>query len=146
MLALSLVGTIGLFLGAIKLGIALKLSEGWLAPAAFVAAALPLWISLGRRALLRRSFRGERPGRRRLHAPIPPIDPPVPRDQLASGAFVTSLFFFLPFLPALGLLLGIVALVLQRRRRTTVGRRYAIAAVVLGTVVCALQASFFLSL
>lgn len=143
MLVLSLVGTIGLFVGAIKLGLALKLSEGWLAPAAFIAAALPLWIALGRRALLRRRFRRERPGRCRLHAPVPPIDPPVPRDPLAGWAFGVSLVFVGPFVPLVGAALGVLALVLQWRRRTTTGRRLAIASVILGMMLGGAQIYLF---
>lgn len=138
-LALSLLGTIGLFIGAIALTMVLKLSELWLGPLAVMASALPLWVALGRRGLLRLRFQRERPGRVRLHAPMPPIDPPRPRDPLAGWALGFSLVFIMPGMPLLGTALGGLALILQWRRRTTTGRRLAIAAIACGLLIGAAQ-------
>lgn len=57
----------------------------------------------------------------------------IPQNStLAIVAFVLSLLFFIPFLPLIGAILGIVALVLMKKDPKIGGKGFAIAAICIG--------------
>ena len=123
------------------------ISVYWLLPVTLLGGCLPLFVGLYRRWRVRPTFLEETPTERRLELPSPKkadleaAPRPDPLRDVAIGGFILTLLLPVPLLPIVGLFLCASALSRLRRRRklgeafSSVGRTYAIAGVVVGSLV-----------
>jgi len=114
-----------------------------------LAALLPLFAIHYRRRRLRPLFLSERPEHKRLRVKIRCEPTPAPRrpwDDLSIGSILSSAFFFIPLMPLIGGILGLVVLGTRKRRRERRGVKAAIWMMPVGIAFGGCHVAWFVSI